>query len=99
MSDLESRAREGEEREDDAARALARLTDCNALRGAGLGRRELYGGDMEAASAVMRTVANRIQYMLQSRPGEFKFFSSFEFFLFFFMHASTSCSTYLSYIF
>ncbi len=71
MSDLEARVRgqdgDGGEGEDEAARMLAEMTSC----GGGLGgrRRELYGGDLEATAAVMRTLASRVQYMLQTRQG------------------------------
>jgi hypothetical protein len=36
-----------------------------------LGSRKLYGGDLESAVAVMRTVASRIQFLLQQGPASF----------------------------
>jgi hypothetical protein len=57
MSGLETRVRE-EDPESVIASALVGLTSHGHA---------LYGGDLEVAAAVMRTVANRIQYLLQSR--------------------------------
>ena len=75
MSDLESRAREeGAATEAGAARELAAITSCSDLKeGNDLRlkrRRELYGGDLEATAAVVRTISNRLQYKLQTKAGE-----------------------------
>ncbi len=36
-----------------------------------LGRSSFFGGDLEAAASIMRTVANRIRYLLQTQSGSF----------------------------
>lgn len=60
MTNLEVKVRQ-EDPENVIASSLARLT----------GSRKLYGGDLQSAVAVMRTVANRIQYLLQQRSEKF----------------------------
>jgi len=60
MTNLEVKVRQ-EDPENVIASSLARLT----------GSRQLYGGDLQSAVAVMRTVANRIQYLLQQRSNKF----------------------------
>ncbi|XP_059091088.1 latrophilin Cirl-like isoform X2 [Tigriopus californicus] len=59
MTNLESRVRE-EDPENVIVSALAKLT-----------RTSLYGGDLETASVIMRTMANRLQYLLQSQSSSF----------------------------
>ena len=60
MTNLEVKVRQ-EDPENVLASSLARLT----------GSRQLYGGDLQSAVAVMRTVASRIQYLLQQREDKF----------------------------
>ena len=60
MTNLEVKVRQ-EDPENVIASSLARLT----------GSRQLYGGDLQSAVAVMRTVASRIQYLLQQREDKF----------------------------
>ena len=60
MTNLEVKVRQ-EDPENVIASSLARLT----------GSRRLYGGDLQSAVGVMRTVANRIQYLLQQRSEKF----------------------------
>ena len=60
MSNLEVKLRQ-EDPENVLASSLARLT----------GSRQLYGGDLQSAVAVMRTVASRVQFLLQQREDKF----------------------------
>ena len=60
MTNLEVKVRQ-EDPENVLASSLARLT----------GSRQLYGGDLQAAVGVMRTVASRVQYLLQQREDKF----------------------------
>ena len=60
MTNLEVKVRQ-EDPENVLASSLARLT----------GSRRLYGGDLQSAVAVMRTVASRVQYLLQQREDNF----------------------------
>ena len=60
MTNLEVKVRQ-EDPENVIASSLAHLT----------GSKTLYGGDLESAVAVMRTVANRIQYLMQQRSLSF----------------------------
>ena len=60
MTNLEVKVRQ-EDPENVIASSLARLT----------GSRQLYGGDLQSAVSVMRTVASRIQYLLQQRSDNF----------------------------
>jgi latrophilin 1 len=65
MANLEVRVRE-EEPENVIVSTLATLTGgLRSRTGA------LFGGDLESAAAIMRTVANRIQYLLQTQSGSF----------------------------
>ena len=60
MTNLEVKVRQ-EDPENVLASSLARLT----------GSRKLYGGDLQSAVSVMRTVASRVQYLLQKREDNF----------------------------
>ena len=60
MTNLEVKVRQ-EDPEDVIASSLAHLT----------GSKALYGGDLESAVAVMRTVANRIRYLLKQETKQF----------------------------
>ena len=60
MTNLEVKVRQ-EDPENVIASSLARLT----------GSRQLYGGDLLSAVEVMKTVASRIQYLLQQRSDKF----------------------------
>ena len=60
MTNLEVKVRQ-EDPENVIASSLARLT----------GSRQLYGGDLQSAVAVIRTVASRIQYLLQQKSENF----------------------------
>ena len=60
MTNLEVKVRQ-EDPENVISSSLARLT----------GSRQLYGGDLQSAVSVMRTVASRIQYLLQQREDKF----------------------------
>jgi len=60
MSELETKVQEGEQ-ENVISAALAHLTRSKIL----------YGGDVEAAVAIMRTISNRIQYLLQTQGDTF----------------------------
>lgn len=60
MTNLEVKVRQ-EDPENVLDSSLARLT----------GSRQLYGGDLQSAVAVMRTVASRVQYLLQQREDKF----------------------------
>ena len=62
MSRLEGRVQAGD-LENVVSAALAHLTRTEAGT--------LYGGDVEAAAAIMRTLANRIQYLLQTQGDTF----------------------------
>ena len=58
VSDLETRVRE-EDPENVIVSSLERLTEKGASK--------LYGGDLEAAVAVMKSIANRLQYLMQTQ--------------------------------
>ena len=60
MSSLESKVQEGDQ-ETVISANLAHLTRSKIL----------YGGDVEAAVAIMRTISNRIQYLLQTQGDTF----------------------------
>ena len=49
-------------------RNVRSLYNCSCVP---VGSRKLYGGDLESAVAVMRTVASRIQFLLQQGPARF----------------------------
>ena len=60
ITNLEVKLRQADP-ENVIASSLAHLT----------GSRRLYGGDLESAAGVMKTVANRLQYLLQQRTEKF----------------------------
>ena len=73
MSDLENRVRK-EDPDNVLASKLALLTeppnndvDYDDLDSNTADEKRLYGGDLEAAVAVMRSIANRLQYLLQTQ--------------------------------
>merc|ERR1711962_578482 len=49
------------------------LSDCKTVAMSSLENRVevLYGGDVEASAAIMRTLSNRIQYLLQTQGDKF----------------------------
>ena len=59
MSTLESQVREEVDDEEEIVSRLVKLTHSS---------KNFYGGDLEAATSIMRTMANRIQYSLQRMP-------------------------------
>ena len=62
MTNLEARVRE-EDPEDVVVSTLAHLTSKLTTR--------LFGGDLESSVAILRTVANRLQYLLQTQSESF----------------------------
>ena len=60
MSNLEGKVEDGD-LENVISSSLAHLTKVEVL----------YGGDVEASAAVMRTLSNRIQYLLQTQGDKF----------------------------
>ena len=71
MTDLESRVRK-QDPENVLASKLALLTqlrnNVDDLDSANMKEKRLYGGDLEAAVAVMKSIANRLQYLMQTQP-------------------------------
>ena len=60
MSNLEAKVEDGD-LENVISSSLAHLTRVEVL----------YGGDVEASAAIMRTLSNRIQYLLQTQGDKF----------------------------
>ena len=61
-----------EEPENVIASSLAKMTTPRQRRNGQKGSNGLYGGDLEVAAAIIKTVANRIRYLLQTQSGNIK---------------------------